>query len=123
MFVRIKIKSGQVCDTKFRHLFNDSITRQNKPGTAQVGATLEFQKNEIFFKYAQKDTIVKILSIYSAKKIPKEIRIRLENEFPPTGNNKKHIFWEKFHRDEKPKRITIKFADRFFFQAKNFFTK
>ena len=65
----------------------------NKPGTAQVEASLKV-KRSVFFKM-QKDTIVKILSILQCRKIPEGIRIRPETTFSPTENNKKAIFKNK----------------------------
>ena len=61
----------------------------NKTRPAQVGAPLKILKNA-------KASIVKMLSISQCRKISKGIRIRLENKFFPTANNKNLNFENSF---------------------------
>ena len=53
--------------------------------------------------------ILKISSILQRQTIPELIRIRLENHFSPTGNNKKLIFLNR--RPFKKRKIEENFFD------------
>ena len=80
--VSAKIQKGTIHLKEFFTFFpKEAHPKTNKPGQAQVGAPLKFQKSK-FLKYA-KDTIVEILSVSQHLEIPNGIRIRFQNRFFP----------------------------------------
>ena len=69
---------------------DEYISNANKDGTAQVQASLKFQKT-IFRKFA-KDTMVKIYPLHTqCWKFSKGIRISLENHFFFNWKEKSHF--------------------------------